>query len=41
MFLLIRHSFRVVDLVVLDVIVSFQDFSGWKLSKMVKNLEQR
>jgi len=28
------------DLVVLDVILLFQDVSGWKLQKMVKDLVQ-
>ncbi len=40
-FRLICYAFLVVDLVVLDVILSFQDVSGWKLWKMVRDLDQR
>jgi len=38
---LICFAFLVVDLVVLDVILSFQDVSGWKLWKMMRDLDQR
>ena len=37
---MICYSFTGFDLVVLDVILLFQDVSGWKLRKMVKDLVQ-
>jgi len=32
------YLFPVVDFVVLDVILSFQDVSGWKLGKRMRNM---
>jgi len=32
------YLFPVVDFVVFDVIISFQDVSGWKLGKRMRNM---